>query len=175
MDVETTDRLSAPPCPPPRRIPSADCLGFLAGLAAACVATEVLFKGDGGAGALFLCSQAPFLAVAGACLGAASRAHGWARVRPVVWAALLAVVLDLYRPTGWVLGGAAGGAFTGLLRRSRAGTWRGALLGAGLGLAGWGWSGSIYSACAVSRGYSPTDTRRRGPVAGRLLMRGQGT
>ncbi|HKB36098.1 MAG TPA: hypothetical protein VKD72_06565 [Gemmataceae bacterium] len=140
MDVETIEQLPPPPCLPRRRIPvpSPECLGLLAGLAAAYVTARTVFGDDGEAGGLFLCFMAPFLAVAGVCLGKAAKTHGWARVRPAVWAFLLAVAFDPFRPAGWLLGGAAGGAFNGLRRRSQADTLRGALLGAALGLAGWG-------------------------------------
>ena len=79
----------------------------------------------------------PFLAVAGAWIGRAAEAYGWARVRPAAWAVLLGVALGLFTPTGWVVGGTAGGAFGGLRHRSWADALRGGLVGAALGLAGW--------------------------------------
>jgi len=95
--------------------------------------------------------MAPLLASTGVYIGTAAKDYGWARVRPIVGAALLAVALDLFRPAGWVVGGAAGGAFSGLRRRSWGDTWRGALLGAALGLAGWAavW-GYFLGLCAVA-------------------------
>ncbi len=81
---------------------------------------------------------APFLAIAGASCGAASKLHGWASVRPIAFAIVGGIALHIDRPIGWVIGGCIGGLIDGLPRHSVGRTVKGALVGVSLGMIGWG-------------------------------------
>ena len=139
MEVEATrrDRQAAAESSPHTPLPFMERLvlgaigGAGTGILAAAIAFEMELRVFAG---LVL---APLLGTVGACCGVISRCHGWAAVRPLVWAIAGGVVLHIDRPAGWVLGGAIGGVINGILGRSIARTARAALLGAGLGVLGW--------------------------------------
>jgi hypothetical protein len=106
--------------------------GAVAGIASAYVSGQmegILLMG------IFL---TPALGLAGAICGAVGKRWGWATIRPLAWATLIGVGLDVFSPLGWSIGGTLGGIITGVLDRSLAGTLRGAILGTLLGIAGWG-------------------------------------
>jgi len=106
-------------------------LGAVAGIASACISGQmegILLLG------IFL---TPALCLAGAICGAVGKRRGWAAIRPLVWATLIGVGLDIFHPLGWSIGGTLGGIITGVLGRSFAGTLRDAVLGTLFGTAGW--------------------------------------
>jgi hypothetical protein len=142
MDVEVGQRKPIPPHqPPPREVPfpflERLIVGTLGGVGAAILAAWIAFD-VAEVAAIGVVILAPVLAVLGGICGVISWSHGWAAVRPMVWALSLGVLLHVDQPAWWILGGALGGAVNGLLRsRSVKGIAKASGRGILLGLIGW--------------------------------------
>jgi hypothetical protein len=143
MEVEVVQRTPLSPVQPPRRevpFPFLERLivgtlgGFVAGiLAVECGLPDVKEQPI----AIFAVISIPCLALLGGICGVISHNCGWAAVRPMAWAVLFGALLRIDQPTGWILGGALGGAGNCLCRRSVKGIVKAVARGMLLGLIGW--------------------------------------
>jgi hypothetical protein len=115
-------------------------LGGIAGVGcalAAISATSVVESAGSEAAAELFFVLAPLFAVLGAICGKISKDHGWAKVKPFVWAVLGGITLNFFSPYGWLLGGMLGGFESGIMRRSIRRVVIGAVAGAFLGTVAW--------------------------------------
>lgn len=125
------------------------------GLGIGALSTVLLISGGMNDTWFALAASAPLAVISAAGAGEASLVLGPSRWRPLVWAASSAVLLFVVVGALWTTGASGGTVWVGTLR------WGGPLVGV-VGAVAVGW--------LLARAYGPPDDRRRGWLAGSVIM-----
>lgn len=125
------------------------------GLGIGALATVLLISGGMNDTWFALAASAPLAVVSAAGTGEASRVLGPSRWRPMVWAAVSAALIFVAVAVLWATGASGGTVWVGTLR------WAGPIVGV---------VGALTAGWLLGRAYGPPDSRRRGWLAGSVIV-----